>query len=43
MGKVVAESVLASLNVKTAPKPFMINACYSMVSDTQGHMVNGSI
>jgi len=35
MGKVVAESVVASLNGKTAPKPFMLNACYSMVSDTE--------
>lgn len=43
MGKVVAESVLISLNVKTASKPFMINSCFSMVSDTQDHMVNSSI
>ncbi|UOD34460.1 FAD-dependent oxidoreductase [Deferribacteraceae bacterium V6Fe1] len=35
MGKVVAESVVASLNGKTPPKPFMANACYSMVSDTE--------
>lgn len=35
MGKVVAESVVASLKGEKPPKPFMANACYSMVSDSE--------
>ena len=35
MGKVVAESVVASFKGVKPPKPFMINACYSMVSSSE--------
>lgn len=35
MGKVAADSVIAKLKGTKSPRPFMINTCYSMVSDEE--------
>lgn len=35
MAKVAAEAIVAKLNGKNPPRPFMINTCYSMVSDEE--------
>jgi len=35
MGKVVAEAIVAKLNGKNPPRPFMMNTCYSMVSNEE--------
>ncbi len=35
MAKVVAEAIVAKLNGKNPPRPFMINTCYSIVSNDE--------
>ncbi|MGB9731581.1 MULTISPECIES: FCSD flavin-binding domain-containing protein [Calditerrivibrio] len=35
MGKVVAEAIVAKLQGKNPPRPFMMNTCYSMVSSEE--------
>jgi sulfide dehydrogenase [flavocytochrome c] flavoprotein subunit len=35
MAKVVSETINAKLNGKNPPRPFMLNTCYSMVSDKE--------
>ncbi|MCX8085103.1 MAG: NAD(P)/FAD-dependent oxidoreductase [Calditerrivibrio sp.] len=35
MAKVVAEAIVAKLSGKNPPRPFMLNTCYSMVSDSE--------
>lgn len=41
MGKAVAETIAAIVNGKTLPKPFLSNACYSMVSGDEAIWITG--
>jgi len=41
MGKAVAETITAIVNGKTLPKPFLSNACYSMVSGDEAIWITG--